>query len=167
MGAGNAAVLTYNLAQTLGWFSVLVLMTTNARIIFDQLPVRNWTFEKLFLRIAETNFHVTVYSLSACQAFATLEFAFAVLGLLPSSPITVALQLLARNVVLFPVLLVPEVQQQPSVLIFTIAWTLIEVIRFPWLLSKSGNGSPPFLLNFLRYALPLVLYPLGAVGEFW
>ena len=166
--ATSSGVLTlYNLAQTLGWFCVLVLLTTNAMVTFEQIPPKKRTLDAWIGASAASSFRATVYPLSFCQALAVIEFAFAVLGLLPSSPITVALQLIARNVVLFPVLLVPDVQSERSVLMFTVAWTLIEVVRFPWLLSKHAHGKAPKVLNFLRYALPLGLYPLGGCGEIW
>ena len=58
---------------------------------------------------------------------------------------------------------------QLSLALVYIAWTSVEVVRFPWLLQKqlSSDGTASSILNYLRYTLFIVLYPLGGVGEAW
>ena len=103
----------------------------------------------------------------ACQQAALIEPVLCILGVIPSSIVTVLFQLLARNVVILLVVARhAEMQDHTSVCLFLAAWLLIEVVRFPWLCFKI-TGTPPRLLSIARYAAPLVLYPLGGAGEGW
>ena len=78
------------------------------------------------------------------------------------------MQVIVRNIViLLSVNRHESLQLHISVFLFMFAWIITEIIRFPWLVFKSLGGKPPALLTLVRYASPLVLYPLGGVGEGW
>eukprot|EP00945_MAST-04E_sp_MAST-4E-sp1_P000274 g274.t1 len=101
------------------------------------------------------------------QTFAFVEILLSLVGVIPSNIVSVALQLVVRNIVLL--LTVNRhhgVQLHLSTFLFLLAWIITECIRFPWLIFKVV-GEPPAALSNARYILPLVLYPLGGVGEGW
>lgn len=59
---------------------------------------------------------------------------------------------------------VPEVQESYYVAAMLTAWSLSEVIRYPWYAANTVQ-SCPFWLTWLRYTAFIPLYPIGVVGE--
>ena len=150
--------LTYNFTQACGWFYVAYLLMTTVSSTDDLLSAENYA-----AKVFPTSGKIVVY---LCQ-LAMLEVVLALLRIIPSSVLTVVMQLIARNtVILVTVNRHVEIQTHVAVFLFFLAWTLTEIIRFPWLMFKTV-GKPPYIVSYIRYACPLVLYPLGAVGEFW
>lgn len=154
VGVKTKVQLVYNLNQTCGWFYVAYLMM----ISFASNPDA--------LLATETFPAVGSMVVLLCQ-LSFLEIPLAVFKIIPSSVVVVLAQLIARNIViLVTVNRHPSVQSSPAVFLFVLAWTLTETVRFPWLMFKT-LGTPPYILSYIRYASPVLLYPLGAVGEFW
>ena len=150
--------LLYNACQCFGWFRILYLMLLNA-------AAQGWDFDK----IVATNHFAAGEELRFFQKLAMLEIAFSIFGVVKSSLKMVCLQLLVRNIVVL--VAVPAaglaVQQHVGLFCIYVAWTLTEIIRFPWLLSKGFAGAAPPWLDRLRYFSPILLYPLGGLGEGW
>jgi very-long-chain (3R)-3-hydroxyacyl-CoA dehydratase len=48
----------------------------------------------------------------------------------------------------------------------TLAWSITEVIRYPFYFF-SLRGAVPEILTWLRYNAFLILYPLGVGSEMW
>ncbi|EMP24371.1 3-hydroxyacyl-CoA dehydratase 2 [Chelonia mydas] len=62
----------------------------------------------------------------------------------------------------FPVYL--SVQNEDSVLLFVVAWTITEIIRYSFYTFSLLNHLP-YLIKWARYTLFIVLYPMGVSGE--
>ena len=150
--------LVYNLAQTSGWLYIAYLLISN-------LPYRLDSFNSDVLA-TKTFPTVGKQVVFQCQ-LAFVEILLALFHIIPSNVTVVISQLIARNIVILVTVnrhLI--VQQHVAVFIFILAWTLTEIVRFPWLIFKT-LGQPPAILTYIRYASPIVLYPLGGIGEFW
>ncbi|KAH9545536.1 hypothetical protein CY35_12G052800 [Sphagnum magellanicum] len=140
----------YNSAQSLGWALVL------ARVIHHGLQSRS-----LMGAYAAAGYLVRLLQLTAF-----LEVLHSALGLVHSSTLYNFLQWLGRSHVLFAIIAqIPEVQEQPPILITFSAWALSEVIRCPYY-ALTLMGMCPRWLTWLRYTAFIVLYPVGALyGE--
>ncbi|XP_042088228.1 very-long-chain (3R)-3-hydroxyacyl-CoA dehydratase 2 isoform X1 [Ovis aries] len=57
-----------------------------------------------------------------------------------------------------------KVQSEDSVLLFVIAWTITEIIRYSFYTFSLLNHLP-YLIKWARYTLFIVLYPMGVSGE--
>ncbi|XP_064427243.1 very-long-chain (3R)-3-hydroxyacyl-CoA dehydratase 2 isoform X1 [Mirounga angustirostris] len=57
-----------------------------------------------------------------------------------------------------------NVQSEDSVLLFVIAWTITEIIRYSFYTFSLLNHLP-YLIKWARYTLFIVLYPMGVSGE--
>ncbi|KAF4796988.1 Very-long-chain (3R)-3-hydroxyacyl-CoA dehydratase 2 [Turdus rufiventris] len=57
-----------------------------------------------------------------------------------------------------------EVQTEDSVLLFVVAWTITEIIRYSFYTFSLLNHLP-YLIKWARYTLFIVLYPMGVSGE--
>ncbi|MGH0161945.1 UNVERIFIED_CONTAM: hypothetical protein FKN15_041803 [Acipenser sinensis] len=57
-----------------------------------------------------------------------------------------------------------EVQNEDSVLLFVVAWTVTEIIRYSFYTFSLLNHLP-YLIKWARYTLFIVLYPMGVTGE--
>ena len=150
------AALAYNLAQTAAWAQCATLLFAAARASggdADALGAETWPAVGAAVVFAQT--------------LALIEPVLCLFGVIKSKVLTVCMHLLVRSIVLLlAVNRHPALQQHVAVFLFMLAWILSELVRFPWLTFKV-LGTPPPLLSLLRYSLPLVLYPLGGVGEAW
>ncbi|XP_031410090.1 very-long-chain (3R)-3-hydroxyacyl-CoA dehydratase 2 [Meleagris gallopavo] len=59
---------------------------------------------------------------------------------------------------------VKEVQTEDSVLLFVVAWTITEIIRYSFYTFSLLNHLP-YLIKWARYTLFIILYPMGVSGE--
>ncbi|POI36232.1 hypothetical protein CIB84_000014, partial [Bambusicola thoracicus] len=57
-----------------------------------------------------------------------------------------------------------EVQTEDSVLLFVVAWTITEIIRYSFYTFSLLNHLP-YLIKWARYTLFIILYPMGVTGE--
>ncbi|RXN31366.1 very-long-chain (3R)-3-hydroxyacyl- dehydratase 2 [Labeo rohita] len=57
-----------------------------------------------------------------------------------------------------------EVQSEDSVLLFVVAWTVTEIIRYSFYTFSLLNHLP-YLIKWARYTFFIVLYPMGVAGE--
>ena len=98
-----------------------------------------------------------------------MEILHAVVGLVPSPPHVVFLQVFSRVFVLAAAQNLPAVTQQWACGLMIISWCLVEVPRYAfYIFAKLGPPGPkgtPYFIFFLRYSLFFVLYPTGITGE--
>jgi very-long-chain (3R)-3-hydroxyacyl-CoA dehydratase len=107
--------------------------------------------------------------LNICQVAALLEILHAVLKWTPSPVFTTTLQIFSRVFVLYWLNVVP-VEQEISfigingIAVVSVAWGITEMVRYSHYFF-SLLGKPLSVLNYLRYTLFIVLYPIGITGE--
>ncbi|XP_072865875.1 very-long-chain (3R)-3-hydroxyacyl-CoA dehydratase 2 isoform X4 [Chlorocebus sabaeus] len=99
-------------------------------------------------------------SLAICKAWGMGEW-----GIVPSSVVLTSFQVMSRVFLIWAVThSVKEVQSEDSVLLFVIAWTITEIIRYSFYTFSLLNHLP-YLIKWARYTLFIVLYPMGVSGE--
>ncbi|CDW56617.1 PTPLA domain containing protein [Trichuris trichiura] len=99
------------------------------------------------------------------QTMAILEVIHCSLGVVRAPTLTTLIQVAGRLFVVWPIAHnVVEARTSLGAFLYTIAWSLTEVIRYSFYASGQVNFTP-YLLLWLRYSLFLVLYPLGVTGE--
>ncbi len=118
------------------------------------------------------------------QTLALLEVAHSVFGIVRASPLTTAMQVASRILLVWGV-----VGQYPQIVATTntfgrtvagknggpiafagilIAWSVTEYIRYGYFVYREGiNSRVPSWLTWLRYNTFYVLYPLGISSECW
>eukprot|EP00761_Pharyngomonas_kirbyi_P010863 gb/GECH01010886.1/.p1 GENE.gb/GECH01010886.1/~~gb/GECH01010886.1/.p1 ORF type:complete len:232 (+),score=29.87 gb/GECH01010886.1/:1-696(+) len=136
----------YNIAQTIGWGYVFVMCI----MILIWGDISN----------TYTQLSSLVYVI---QLAAFFEVFNSVVGFTRSDPFAAFLQWFGRIHCLAVVLCnapANSVQDHGSVWLLFLAWSGIEVVRYPlYLLHSSAT------LSWLRYTLFIPLYPLGVLGE--
>lgn len=74
-------------------------------------------------------------------------------------------QVLGRSVVLFALIdSESRLQTKPVVFYLFVAWSLVEVIRYPYCITQLNNFNIAFL-TWLRYTIWIPLYPWGFFCE--
>lgn len=142
-------LILYNLIQALGWTVILV---------------------KLLFHLLEHETYVGLYSevgvlLQVFQTMAVLEVVHAAVGLVRSNPLITGVQVMSRLGVVWGILhQVTESHDKIGFPLVCIAWSVTEVIRYSYYMGAIVAYTP-FILQYLRYTLFIVLYPLGVVGE--
>ncbi|XP_071978261.1 very-long-chain (3R)-3-hydroxyacyl-CoA dehydratase 2 isoform X2 [Engystomops pustulosus] len=146
---GTAYLVIYNVIMTAGWLVIAVGL------------VRTY--------LAKGSYHNLYYSierpLKFFQTGALLEIVHCALGIVPSSVVLTAFQVLSRVFLTWAVThSVREVQNEDSVLLFVVAWTITEIIRYSFYTFSLLNHLP-YIIKWARYTLFIVLYPMGVAGE--
>ncbi|XP_074766383.1 very-long-chain (3R)-3-hydroxyacyl-CoA dehydratase 2 isoform X1 [Athene noctua] len=119
--------------------------------------------------LAKGSYHSLYYSiekpLKFFQTGALLEILHCAFGIVPSSVVLTAFQVMSRVFLTWAVThSVKEVQTEDSVLLFVVAWTITEIIRYSFYTFSLLNHLP-YLIKWARYTLFIVLYPMGVSGE--
>lgn len=137
----------YNLLLFTGWAAVLLLGLIHC---FDiQKP--------------------TFYFMAALQIAAIFEVAHAALGWVRSPLMTTALQIASRIFIVILLFILPwdKLIGQGifnGLSLILIAWPLTETIRYAWYFLNLSQIKAGFL-EYLRYTLFIILYPIGVSGE--
>ncbi|ERF71727.1 hypothetical protein EPUS_05599 [Endocarpon pusillum Z07020] len=126
--------------------------------------------------------------LAATQSIAVLEVLHSLVGIVRASPLTTAMQVASRLLLVwgvvgaFPEIVVrsrvfgARVQHYPGTkggpyayAGILLAWGITECIRYGFFVWKEdlGEGRVPKWLTWLRYNTFFVLYPLGISSECW
>ncbi|NXL44098.1 HACD2 dehydratase, partial [Podilymbus podiceps] len=150
----TAYLVIYNVVMTAGWLVIAVGL------------VRAY--------LAKGSYHSLYYSiekpLKFFQTGALLEVGLLLItkylpGIVPSSVVLTAFQVMSRVFLTWAVThSVKEVQTEDSVLLFVVAWTITEIIRYSFYTFSLLNHLP-YLIKWARYTLFIVLYPMGVSGE--
>ncbi|KAM4687340.1 very-long-chain (3R)-3-hydroxyacyl-CoA dehydratase 1 [Discoglossus pictus] len=139
----------YNIAMTAGW---LVLAIAMMRFYLEK-----GTHKGLYRSIQRT--------LKFFQTFALLELIHCALGIVRTSVLVTGVQVCSR---IFMVWLVTnsikQIQNEESVIIFLVVWTVTEITRYSFYTFNLLNLLPYFI-KWARYNLFIVLYPIGVAGE--
>ncbi|XP_038603194.1 very-long-chain (3R)-3-hydroxyacyl-CoA dehydratase 2 [Tachyglossus aculeatus] len=145
----TAYLVIYNVVMTAGWLVIAVGLV------------------RAFL--AKGDYHSLYYSvekpLKFFQTGALLEIAHCAVGIVPSSVVLTSFQVMSRVFLTWAVThSVKEVQSEGSVLLFVVAWTITEIIRYSFY-TFSLLDHLPYLIKWTRYTLFIALYPMGVTGE--
>ncbi|XP_051005816.1 very-long-chain (3R)-3-hydroxyacyl-CoA dehydratase 2 isoform X1 [Acomys russatus] len=161
----TAYLVIYNVVMTAGWLVIAVGL------------VRAY--------LAKGSYHSLYYSiekpLKFFQTGALLEILHCAIGIVPSSVVLTSFQVMSRvfliwavthsvkergpfQVCVNPGALPDFVQSEDSVLLFVIAWTITEIIRYSFYTFSLLNHLP-YIIKWARYTLFIVLYPMGVTGE--
>ncbi|VDL60737.1 unnamed protein product [Hymenolepis diminuta] len=95
-----------------------------------------------------------------------MEVVHACLRLVKSAPLTTAIQIASRLLILWGVLYIypaVKVHENFNKMMF-VSWCLADITRYLYYLMNIFM-KPPRLLTILRYNLFLILYPTGITGE--
>jgi very-long-chain (3R)-3-hydroxyacyl-CoA dehydratase len=109
------------------------------------------------------------------QSLAVLEVIHAAAGLVRSSPLTTALQVIGKNLVVWTVM-VPFPEQIVGLdgrgtigtwgfLGCLVFWGLSEIVKYGYFTVLQVSGQTPGWLKWLRYSAFTVLYPPGFLSE--
>ncbi|XP_048834145.1 very-long-chain (3R)-3-hydroxyacyl-CoA dehydratase 2 [Brienomyrus brachyistius] len=142
-------LVIYNVIMTAGWLVIAVGL------------VRAY--------LAKGSYHGLYYSiekpLKFFQTGAILEILHCGVGIVPSSVVLTGFQVMSRVFLTWAVThSVREVQNEDSVLLFVVAWTVTEIIRYSFYTFSLLNHLP-YLIKWARYTLFIMLYPMGVAGE--
>ncbi|KAJ0083199.1 hypothetical protein Patl1_30856 [Pistacia atlantica] len=159
-------LFTYNSLQALGWavslFSILsnFLSTKSIHVAYDSAGQLIWLL----------------------QTCSFLEVIHGAVGIVPSGVLFPFLQWGGRTLFFLSIVrTIDEVQELPSVFITFVAWSVSEVIRYPFY-ALNSIGTCPSWITYLRfyvfhtvtctqhklYTAFIVLYPIGLFpGEMW
>ncbi|KAJ8255523.1 hypothetical protein COCON_G00193870 [Conger conger] len=145
----TAYLVIYNVVMTAGWLVIAVGL------------VRAY--------LAKGSFHGLYYSiekpLKFFQTGAIMEIMHCAIGIVPSSVVLTGFQVMSRVFLTWAVThSVREIQNEDSVLLFVVAWTITEIVRYSFYTFTLLNHLP-YLIKWARYTLFIVLYPMGVSGE--
>ncbi|XP_046879756.1 very-long-chain (3R)-3-hydroxyacyl-CoA dehydratase 1 [Hypomesus transpacificus] len=139
----------YNIAMTAGWLVLAVAMM--------RFYMQKGTHKGLYKSIART--------LKFFQTFALLEVGHCAIGIVRTSVIVTGVQVCSRIfMVWFITNSIRQIQNEESVVLFLVVWTMTEIIRYSFYTFNLLNHLPYFI-KWARYNLFLILYPLGVAGE--
>lgn len=143
-------LVLYNILQAIGWSFIFVISCKH----FSQ---NGFTPKGLFAAVE--------IPLKIFQTAAILEILHCAVGIVPSSTLITAMQVASRVIVTWPVThSVKEIQDNTGILLFLLAWTVTEIIRYS-LYAFNLLNYRPYVLQWCRYTFFLVLYPIGVTGE--
>lgn len=142
----------YNLLSAFGWFTILCSVVVVFPIMKQPdffWSTRNW---------------VTIV-----QTGAILEVLHSVLGLVKSPIVTTLMQVASRLLVVIGIFqFVPSTSMCQSMVYLTLllAWSTTEIVRYLYYYFNLVNKNQvPYLLQWLRYNMFIVLYPMGVASE--
>ncbi|XP_025033449.1 very-long-chain (3R)-3-hydroxyacyl-CoA dehydratase 1 isoform X1 [Python bivittatus] len=145
----TAWLIFYNITMTAGW---LVLAIAMARFYMDK-----GTYKGLYKSIQKT--------LKFFQTFALLEILHCAVGVVHTSVLVTGVQVSSRIfMVWFVTHSIKQIQNEESVILFLVVWTVTEITRYSFYTFNMLNHLPYFI-KWARYNFFIILYPVGVVGE--
>lgn len=145
----KAYLLTYNAVCAVGWTYLFV--ATAAQLMSGAAA------GEVYRSLGPT--------LMGLQTLMLLELLHSILGLVPSPLLPVIIQVFFGRcgVIWGHTYWVRECQEHWSLYALILAWSITEVVRYPFYLA-SLLGTVPYPLFWLRYSI-FVLYPIGIMAE--
>ncbi|XP_043923476.1 very-long-chain (3R)-3-hydroxyacyl-CoA dehydratase 1 isoform X2 [Protopterus annectens] len=139
----------YNIAMTAGWLVLAVAMI--------RFYIEKGTHKGLYGTIQKT--------LKFFQTFALLEIIHCAVGIVRTSVLVTGVQVSSRIfMVWFIANSIKQIQNETSVIIFLVVWTVTEITRYSYYTFNLLNHLPYFI-KWARYNLFIILYPVGVAGE--
>ncbi|XP_054569889.1 very-long-chain (3R)-3-hydroxyacyl-CoA dehydratase 2 isoform X2 [Eptesicus fuscus] len=148
----TAYLVIYNVVMTAGWLVIAVGL------------VRAY--------LAKGSYHSLYYSiekpLKFFQTGALLEILHCAIGIVPSSVVLTSFQVMSRVFLIWAVThSVKEVQSEDSVLLFVIAWTITEIIRYSFYTFSLLNHLPYLIkwASMLRLAVKSIFLSSSQISQ--
>ncbi|KAI4890502.1 hypothetical protein NFI96_000353 [Prochilodus magdalenae] len=133
----------YNIAMTAGWLVLALAMT--------RYYLQKGTHKGLYRSIART--------LKFFQTFAVLEVGHCAIGIVRTSVIVTGVQVCSRIfMVWFVTNSIRQVQNQESVILFLVVWTITEITRYSFYTFNLLNHLP----YFIKWASKHLVQPAGS-----
>lgn len=153
MSVKTLYLVGYNVACAVGWAYVLYLTLVKLQTHGSNKK------EALWASIGEP--------LTIVQSAAFLEVVHALIGLVSSPVLTVAMQVSSRLLLVWCYSRVYVSSQHDwSMYLMVISWSLVEVPRYLfYVFAQFKSVEMPYGLFWLRYSLFMILYPTGISGE--
>lgn len=99
------------------------------------------------------------------QAAQCIEVIHPILGIMKGGALMPFFQIAGRAFVLFLMIgKEPKVQSEPVLFVLFLAWSSIEIIRYPYYISQLYKKENK-IITWLRYSAWIVLYPVGMISE--
>ncbi|VDM31052.1 unnamed protein product [Hydatigera taeniaeformis] len=118
-----------------------------------------------FAAIKKRVFDMVADRLIVLQLASLLEVAHVLLGWVKGGILSTIMQIFGRNLVFFAILLPhKELQEDTAVFNLFLAWSTIELVRYPYYALRLFDEEIG-LLTYLRYTLWIPLYPIGFMSE--
>ncbi|CAB1340676.1 unnamed protein product [Coregonus sp. 'balchen'] len=139
----------YNIAMTAGWLVLAMAMM--------RFYIQKGTHKGLYKSIART--------LKFFQTVALVEVGHCAIGIVRTSVIVTGVQVCSRIfMVWFITNSIKQIQNEESVILFLVVWTLTEITRYSFYTFNLLNLLPYFI-KWARYNMFIIMYPLGVAGE--
>ncbi|XP_078519699.1 very-long-chain (3R)-3-hydroxyacyl-CoA dehydratase 1 isoform X2 [Lissotriton helveticus] len=143
----TAWLTLYNIAMTAGWLVLAIAMI--------RFYVETGTHKGLYKSLQKT--------LKFFQTVALLELVHC--AVVHTSVLVTTVQVSSRIfMVWFVTSSIKQIQNEESVLLFLVVWTVTEITRYSYYTFNLLNHLPYFI-KWARYNLFIILYPVGVVGE--
>lgn len=142
----------FNSCSALAWSYVLCILLLHVKS--HQLK----HFDELWMAVE--------FPLKVAQTAAVMEVVHAMTGIVRSPAVTTAIQVASRLQLvwlLWP--LVPASHNIAALFTCLFAWSIAELIRYPFYALNLYEGMVPVALKWLRYSGFIVLYPIGIFSE--
>jgi very-long-chain (3R)-3-hydroxyacyl-CoA dehydratase len=142
-------LILYNGVQAIGWTALAIQVVIH--LVWRESRDDLYSYVKTLLNVFQT--------------LALLEIVHAATGIVRSNVVLTAFQVMSRVFLVWGVLnLIPETRDSIGLLLILIAWTVTEIVRYTYYMTSLVRGIP-YILQWARYTLFFVLYPLGVTGE--
>ena len=152
-------LVLYNSISFLLWLTILVIALHH--VITTTSKTHSFT-------TALTTLHTAVYPLLlVTESLALFECLHSLTRITNSPFLSTFIQTFQRNLVLWGVTWpVPSTRAQPAFAMMVLAWSLAEVIRYPfYAFTVAAPERLPHWLIKLRYSMFMPLYPVGMLAE--
>ncbi|KAK0099248.1 hypothetical protein ONS96_008482 [Cadophora gregata f. sp. sojae] len=166
MSLKNTYLLAYNGISFLLWFHLTFRTITLLSISFSSPSTPNSNLLSIY--------HTLLPHLTFTQSLAVLEVLHAACGLVRASPVTTAIQVGGKNLVVWTVMrrfphLVANVGNGGiwGFIGCVLAWGMSEMVRYGFFVVQVLRGEAWGWLKWLRYSAFVVLYPPGFLCEAW
>ncbi|XP_063269215.1 very-long-chain (3R)-3-hydroxyacyl-CoA dehydratase 1 isoform X2 [Prinia subflava] len=140
-------LIFYNVAMTAGWLVLGIAMV--------RFYIQKGTHRGLFRSVQKT--------LKFFQTFALLEVIHC--AIVRTSVLVTGVQVSSRIfMVWFIAHSIKQIQNEESVILFLVVWTVTEITRYSFYTFNLLNHLPYFI-KWARYNFFIILYPAGVAGE--
>lgn len=146
----KAYLFAYSLVMFLGYFFIL------SRLFYSVITMQEEFFSRAYLPTAQC--------INALHVLAFFEAVHCYFGFTGGKVPMVLLQCIGRALICLYLHHHQRAQTSTFIFVLFVAWSLGEVLRYPYYMSTIIRKRMP-RLEWIRYTAFIVLYPIGCIGE--